>query len=180
MNWHEFFLAGCEWAKSKSKDPSTQTGCVIVSPANRVRSIGFNGFPCRVRDLPERYADRPLKYRLIVHCDENAIFSAARDGISVQGCTMYLTGPPCGDCMKGIAQAGIDRVIWPKDNGFEQDPELAARWKDSIADSHLVADEAGIGFYRYNHETKGLEWANKGATLPGGATGDEHLVEKEK
>jgi dCMP deaminase len=147
-SWDELFLEMCFLISRKSKDPSTRTGCVVVDGNNRIRSMGFNGFPQGVGDEPERYADRELKYRLIAHCDENAIFSAARIGIPLDGCTMYLTGPPCSNCTKGIIQAGIRRVVWPRWNKFEDDVSTRERWRTSLQSAELMAHEAGVLFER--------------------------------
>lgn len=155
-NWHEFFLGMCIFVAQKSKDPSTKTGCVIVDGSWRVRAIGFNGFPQGVTDVPSRYENRPLKYKLIAHCDSNAIFSAARIGIPLDGCTMYLTVPPCAECTKGIIQAGIRRVIWPADNPFENDEERRARWSESLDLGAVMASEAGVDFVRYDEVTETL------------------------
>ena len=45
MQWHEYFIQMAMLVSSKSKDPSTKVGCVIVGPDNEIRSTGFNGFP---------------------------------------------------------------------------------------------------------------------------------------
>lgn len=45
MKWDEYFIKMAMLVASKSKDPSTQVGCVIVGPDNEVRSTGYNGFP---------------------------------------------------------------------------------------------------------------------------------------
>jgi dCMP deaminase len=34
----------------RSADPSTQVGCVIVKPDNRIVSLGYNGFPRNTKD----------------------------------------------------------------------------------------------------------------------------------
>ena len=59
MNWDEYFFDIIKSVSKKSKDPSTQVGCLIVSPNNEIVSTGFNGFPRGVEDryevVPERY-----------------------------------------------------------------------------------------------------------------------------
>lgn len=130
-SWDELFVRMARLVALKSKDPSTQTGCVIMRDM-RVLSVGYNGFPIGVDDDRDRYANRELKLKLIAHCDGNAIFSAARAGISLLGSVMYLTGPPCNECLKMIIQAGIVEVVWPKQNKFWDDPETKARWSESF------------------------------------------------
>ncbi len=138
MKWDEFFLDIAATACKKSKDPSTQTGCCIARD-NRVLAVGYNGFPTGVRDIPERYQDRGLKLQLISHSEANAIFSAARHGISLKGGTLYGTFPPCNECMKAIIQVGIVKVVWPRDSIL-----LDVRWKESFSIARLMAGEAGI------------------------------------
>lgn len=144
LKWDTRFLDVCRLVSTWSKDPSTKTGCVIVDENRAIVSTGYNGFARGVVDHPERYSDRSTKYRYVVHCDTNAIYSAARRGVSLKGCTMYLTGPPCNECMKGIIQSGITKVVWPADNPFERDPLVQERWRESIAATYLMASEAGI------------------------------------
>lgn len=148
--WDHLFLAMATLVSLKSKDPSTKTGCVVVDEDNRIRSMGFNGFPQGVSDRTQRYEDRELKYALIAHCDSNAIFSAARAGIPLKGCTMYLTGPPCAECTKGIIQSGIVEVVWPLDNKFEGDVATNKRWAVSLRHASMMADEAGLTFRRWS------------------------------
>jgi dCMP deaminase len=101
-----------------------------------------------VFDHEERYADRETKYLFVVHCDTNAIYSAASRGVSLFGTTMYLTGPPCNECMKGIVQVGIRRVVFPRDNPFESDPEVRDRWAKSMRATQDMAMEADVEFIR--------------------------------
>ena len=93
-----------------SKDPSTQTGAVITN-GKRVVSTGYNGFAMGVNDDPARYADRELKYRIIVHCERNAIIFARQP---LDGCTLY-THPflTCSTCGAMAIQAGIKTVVAP-------------------------------------------------------------------
>lgn len=148
LKWHRRFLEVARLISTWSKDPSTKTGCVVVDRNRAIVSVGYNGFARGVVDSAERYDDRETKYRFVVHCDTNAIYSAANRGVSLQGCTMYLTGPPCNECMKGIVQSGIDAVVWPEDNPFERDESVRARWAAQIEAAEDMADEAGVAFLR--------------------------------
>ncbi len=46
------------------------------------------------------------------HAEFNAIANAARNGISTDGCSIYVTAPPCLMCAKLIHHAGIKSVIY--------------------------------------------------------------------
>ena len=111
MEWTEYFLQIAEVVKLKSKDQSTQIGAVIVGEDKEVLSTGYNSFPRGLDDsLPERQ-ERPEKYFWMEHAERNAIYNAARIGVSLKNSTIYLTsGLPCMDCARGIVNSGIKTV----------------------------------------------------------------------
>ena len=98
--WDVRFLLLAQHISSWSKDPSTKVGCVVVGADREIRSTGFNGFPRGIDDSIERLEDREEKYPLICHAEENAIMHAARVGVSLKGCTAYVTWPPCTRCAR--------------------------------------------------------------------------------
>ena len=111
MEWTEYFLNIAEQVKLKSKDQSTQIGAVIGGEDKEVLSTGYNSFPRGLDDsLPERQ-ERPEKYFWMEHAERNAIYNAARIGVSLKNSTIYLTsGLPCMDCARGIVNSGIKTV----------------------------------------------------------------------
>jgi len=113
-SWPEYYHRMVDLVASKSKDPSTKVGCVIIGPDMEVRTTGFNGLPRGCKD-PESATDlrngRPLKYYYYEHAERNAIYNAARVGIPLSGCTAYMHSPPCADCARGLIQAGVVRVV---------------------------------------------------------------------
>ena len=52
------------------------------------------------------------EYGRIVHAEMDAILSCARNNISTQGATLYVTTFPCHNCAKHIVAAGIKKVIF--------------------------------------------------------------------
>ncbi len=132
--WDRRFLELAKLVASWSKDPSTQVGAVIADDKNRIVSIGFNGFARGVQDLTERLEDRDVKYKIVLHAEENALHFAHRD---VSGCTVY-TWPlmPCAACMSRIIQRGITRVV-----SVENDNP---RWQEHFKLSRELAGEAGV------------------------------------
>lgn len=109
-NWDDYFMSLASVIKTRSKDPNTQVGCVIVGPNNEIRTTGYNALPFNVLNKPERF-ERPEKYKWTEHAERNAIYLAARIGTSVAGCRIYQPGLPCIDCARAIVQAGIVEVI---------------------------------------------------------------------
>ena len=111
MNWTEYFLNIAEQVKLKSKDQSTQIGAVIVGEDKEVLSTGYNSFPRGLDDSVQERQERPEKYFWMEHAERNAIYNAARIGVSLKNSTIYLTsGLPCMDCARGIVNSGIKTV----------------------------------------------------------------------
>ena len=144
--WDRRYLGLAKYYSQFSKDPSTKVGAVVVNSSNRVVGMGYNGFPPGVEDTEERYNNRELKYKLVVHAEVNALLDAGERAL---GGTLYVwpsfaLPPICNECCKVAITAGIFLIV-----GFEADEndERAQRWKESIAVSKMLCDEAGV-FYR--------------------------------
>lgn len=135
--WDKRFMAMAKLVASWSKDPSTGCGAVIVDSRQRIVATGFNGFPRRVDDDPERLHDRRLKLALTLHAEANAMLFAEKP---VRGCTLYVHPmPPCSHCAAMIIQSGISRVVAPAPA-----PDLADRWGESIDLAVMAMREAGV------------------------------------
>ncbi len=151
MNWHEYFFSLVEVVKTKSKDPSTQVGCVIVGLHNEVISTGFNGLPIGVKEKEDRLV-RPKKYLYYEHAERNAIYLAGRRGIPT-GTRIYLEWMPCADCARAIIQSGI-KDVWI--NGDKYDPfnltEADKRWEESQEAAKEMFLESGISLCIYKKD----------------------------
>jgi dCMP deaminase len=105
-SWDQYFINLCEVVKTRSLDPHTQVGAVIVDDHHRIVSTGYNSYPAGCDETKMPYT-RPEKYPFMVHADINSIVNAQR---SVEGCTMYLPFLPCPDCMKAICAGKIKEI----------------------------------------------------------------------
>lgn len=136
--WDTRFLGIAREVSSWSKDPSAKIGAVAVKD-RRILSTGYNGFPEGMDDDKLRYSVRETKYKYIVHAEMNAIYNATKNGISLNGATMYVWGlPACSECAKGIASVGIEKVV------CTYDPETPLRWAESFNKSLDIFEECGI------------------------------------
>ena len=45
ISWDEYFMGVAKLSGMRSKDPNSQVGACIVSPDNKILSMGYNGFP---------------------------------------------------------------------------------------------------------------------------------------
>lgn len=109
MSWHDYFMQMAEHVASRSKDPNTKVGCVIVTANKVVAATGYNGLPAGVEDLPERM-QRPAKYLWTAHAEENAVALSARVGSRLAGGIAYVTHACCSRCARSLIQAGIKAI----------------------------------------------------------------------
>jgi dCMP deaminase len=150
--WELYYFDVCKTIASKSKDPSTKVGSVIIGEDGEIRSTGWNGFARRVNDLPERYADREFKYKLVVHAEYNAICNAARVGIPLRGCSLYVYPLIiCNECAKGIIQVGIREVFMyaPVLKDIEKLSDNIKGWMNTFEITQLMFEEANIRYTVY-------------------------------
>jgi dCMP deaminase len=113
-SWDSKFVELSNLVASWSKDTNTKVGAVIVDTDNIVLSMGYNGFPRGCDDTKEDRYEKPIKYLYTEHAERNALYHAARHGVSLKGCTLYVTLFCCADCARGIIQSGITKVVAPK------------------------------------------------------------------
>lgn len=136
MKWDYRFIEMAKLVASWSKDPSTQTGAVITR-GKQVISVGFNGFASKIKDTPERLNHRETKYKLVIHCEENAVRYA---GHNVEGCTLY-TWPfmSCSRCASRMIHEGIVRHVAPAIPA-----DKLERWAADMKESMELFKEAGV------------------------------------
>lgn len=151
MRWVEYFRNLAHQVKLKSKDERTQIGAVIVGKDKEIVSTGYNSFPRGIKDNIRGRQERPEKYFWFEHGERNAIYNAARIGVSTKGCTMYLScGVPCSDCARGIINAGITRIFCERGGGAK-----GVKWAESAERSWQMFEEAGVSVQFYDDEFYG-------------------------
>jgi dCMP deaminase len=92
-----------------SNDPSTKVGCVFFRDGIII-SEGYNSFPLGVHETNDRW-QRPNKYVWVEHAERNAIYKAARTGVSLDGSVAVCTLFPCADCARAMIQVGVKKLI---------------------------------------------------------------------
>jgi len=111
--WKDIFLIHAYNIAQRSPDGSTKHGAIITNDNNEIVVEGFNGF---IRGIDEKTLPNinESKYAFMIHAEENAILNAARQGKSIMGCAVYITGLPCVHCYQLLWQAGIKKIICGK------------------------------------------------------------------
>lgn len=108
-SWDETFMQIAEVVAKRSKDPHTKVGCVIVKDG-RILSIGYNGEPRHFNYNFDWSSSE--KYDYVIHAELNAISNANYNGVSVKDAIVYLTLSPCKECIKLLAQHGINKIFY--------------------------------------------------------------------
>lgn len=147
LKWVDYFRKIAEVVKEKSKDKNTKIGSVIVGKSNEIVSTGYNSFPRGIDDNVESRQERPEKYYWFEHSERNAIYNAARIGVSTNECTMFLScGIPCADCARAIINSGIIS-IWVNRQNIS-----GVKWDESAQRSLEMFEEANVKVNWYNEE----------------------------
>jgi dCMP deaminase len=134
-SWDTYFLTIAEQISTRSPDPNTKHGCVIVDAGKRIISTGYNG---PVSGLPHELVptQRPDKYDWYIHAEDNAVAFARCD---LRGTTAYVTGTPCAACFRRLLQVGVRRIV----HGNRSSTCLNDR---EIAACHAMADALGASW----------------------------------
>lgn len=148
--WDNHFLKLALHHAKLSKDPSTKVGAIITTRDRDFISAGFNGLPRKLEDTEERLNNRETKLLLTVHAEMNAVLAAAKLGIKINDCTMYIVatdksgeiwgGPPCHRCLVEILQTGISKIVT-----YEQ-KSVPTKWAESLNLSKKLIKEAGLEY----------------------------------
>lgn len=114
-NIDEYFLSVAEIAASRSTCRHRWQGAVIVKD-KQIIATGYNGAPpnsidCLQHEFCHKAEGLPCLAEGL-HGESNAIISAAKNGISIDGATMYCVYSPCLSCCNMIKVAGIKCVVY--------------------------------------------------------------------
>lgn len=151
ISWDEYFMGVAYLSGMRSKDPNTQVGACIVSPSNKILSMGYNGLPvgCDDDTFPwNRESEDPYdnKYFYSAHSELNAILNYR--GGSLEGAKIYVTLFPCNECAKAIIQCGIKKVIYAEDKYSDT---------SSVRASKRMMEAAGVEYISYEKTDKEIK-----------------------
>lgn len=150
ISWDEYFMGVAHLSGMRSKDPSTQVGCCIVSDKNKILSMGYNGLPigCSDEDFPwaREGADLETKYPFVTHSELNAILNYR--GGSLEGTKLYVSLFPCNECAKAIIQAGIKTVVYDSDKYAGTPMNIASK---------RMFDASGVKYMKYQNTNREIK-----------------------
>ena len=109
-SWDEYFMAIALQVATRATCDRKHVGAVLA----RDRSILATGYNGSIRGL--EHCDEAGHMMEDGHCvrtihaEANAIVQAARNGVRIDGASIYVTASPCWNCFKMIANAGVVRI----------------------------------------------------------------------
>lgn len=104
-------------------------------------------------ELRESRVGNLLEFSRAVHAEMDAVFSAARKGVSTVGTRLFVTTFPCHYCARGLVAAGVDEVQYiepyPKSQALSLHPDAitinAKSWEEPSRGGNKVLFRAFTG-----------------------------------
>lgn len=120
-SWDEYFLGLLEPLAKRASCDRGRCSSIIVSPYHTILATGYVGAPPGQPHCDEvghmmitRIDDKGNQSQHCVrtlHAEENAILQCAKDGIKVEGATIYTKMIPCYNCAMRIVRVGLKKVV---------------------------------------------------------------------
>ena len=110
--WDEYFMDIARVVSSRSTCDRKFVGSVIVRDRT-ILSTGYNGSIRKFEHCDEVGHMMENDHCVAtIHAEANAILQAAKNGVCIDGGTIYTTASPCWPCFKLIANTGIKRICF--------------------------------------------------------------------
>lgn len=135
-DWDKTFIEIAEKFAEHSTCVKRKVGAVLVKDL-RILSTGYNGTPSGLPNCEDIFGNGPneistkmvfphlehspkgyyfthheFSERYEIHAEQNCLSFAAKNGVSTDGCTLYVTTAPCVHCAKIIIASGIKKVVY--------------------------------------------------------------------
>jgi len=94
------------------KIPFGQKVSLNCSKCNEPLIVGQGNYHYSIDVIEDKIVKESITNDFTVHAEQNVISYCAKQGIPLNGATMYITTSPCKQCAKLIAQSGITRVAY--------------------------------------------------------------------
>jgi dCMP deaminase len=120
-SWDQYFMDIAKQVATRATCDRKHVGAVVVRDRT-ILSTGYNG---SIRGMPHCDEVGHMMENghcvATVHAEANAILQAAKNGVRVEGATLYTTASPCWPCFKLIANSGCVRIVYGE---FYRDPRI--------------------------------------------------------
>ena len=113
--WHNYFMQMTQHVSTRSTCNRKHVGCVIVRD-NNILATGYNGSLTK-DDHCDDAGHLMIDNHCIrtVHAERNAVFQAAKNGVSLKDSTTYVNVEPCWECFKSLVSSGVTTIYYKSD-----------------------------------------------------------------
>jgi dCMP deaminase len=122
-SWDDYFLEVADAIAKRATCDRGRSGCVIARN-KQILATGYVGAPMGLPHCDEVghmmkkvvHEDGTESQHCVrtVHAEQNAICQAAKNGVAIDGATLYCRMTPCRACAMMIINCGIRRVVCEK------------------------------------------------------------------
>lgn len=136
-SFNDIYMELAEKLAQRSHCVKAQVGAVLTKDT-RIISLGYNGPPAGTHNCDIEFPvigcprDSKGSCSLALHAEQNAILYAAKNNVSMEDATLYVTLSPCISCARVIYTTGIKKVYF----------------KDSYAKYKGLSTDEGVDFLR--------------------------------
>src|SRR5262245_25887943 len=145
MDWDTYFMRIAREVAGRSTCDRKHVGAVIVRDRN-ILSTGYNG---SISGMPHCDDVGHMMENdhcvATIHAEANAILQAAKNGVMINGASLYVNASPCWNCFKLIANAGTRRVFFGPFYRDERIFSVAAKVGIELIDLSRAGWETGAG-----------------------------------
>jgi dCMP deaminase len=107
LTWDEYYVSMLQVVRKRATCLRAQHSALVVKD-NRLISEGYNGSVAgKSHCIDVGCLIIGDHCKRTIHAEANAYLQAAKNGISLDGATLYVTGMPCIDCAKDSVSVGI-------------------------------------------------------------------------
>jgi dCMP deaminase len=138
-SWDRYFMDIARVVASRATCDRKHVGAVIVRDKT-ILATGYNG---SIRGMPHCSEIGHMMENdhcvATIHAEANAIIQAAKNGVTIDGASIYITASPCWSCFKQIANAGMRRIVYGE---FYRDERIFQVAQQIGIDLHHLPDGA--------------------------------------
>jgi len=120
-SWDQYFMDIARQVATRATCDRKHVGALLVRDRT-ILSTGYNG---SIRGMPHCDDVGHMMENghcvATVHAEANAIIQAAKNGVSIDGATIYTTASPCWPCFQLIANSGCQKIVFGE---FYRDPRI--------------------------------------------------------
>jgi len=147
-SWDEYFIGIMHEIGKRGTCDRGRSGALVVKD-KRILATGYVGSPVGLPHCDDAghmmkstvHEDGSVHQHCVrtVHAEQNVISQAAKNGVSLEGATLYVKMTPCFSCAKMIINAGIVRVVCGK--RYHEDKDSVDFFNHAGVKLDIISDE---------------------------------------